>query len=78
MNEVRLLAQSSDKHIVKIIAASVCGTLVKTSGRKKYVAYYVMPYAKYGELYRLVKETGRFSEMQARSFFCQLLDGMRE
>lgn len=75
MNEVRLLSQSFQKHIVEIIAASVSGTLVKARGEKKSAVYYVMCYARYGELYRLIKETGRLTEPQARSLFSQLLDG---
>ena len=75
MNEVRILSQSSQKHVVEIISASVSGTLVKSRGVKKTAVYYAMCYAKYGELYRLIKETGRVTEMQARSIFSQLLDG---
>lgn len=75
MNEVRLLTQVSQKNIVTIIAASVSGTYIKNNGNKKNIAYYIMSYAKYGEIYRLIRETGRFNEIQARSFFVQLLDG---
>lgn len=75
MNEVRLLSQLNQNHIVEIVAASIAGTLIKARGTKKTVAYYVMAYARYGELYRITKETGRFTEIQARTFFFQLLDG---
>ena len=75
MNEVRLLSQCSQKHVVQIISASITGTVTKSSGKKKGAVYYVMSYAKYGEIYRLIRETGRFAETQARSFFVQLLDG---
>eukprot|EP01022_Parablepharisma_sp_SALTPOND_P001961 TRINITY_DN1080_c0_g1_i1.p2 TRINITY_DN1080_c0_g1~~TRINITY_DN1080_c0_g1_i1.p2 ORF type:complete len:352 (+),score=22.30 TRINITY_DN1080_c0_g1_i1:311-1366(+) len=75
MNEVRLLSQCSHKHVVQIISASISGALVKPTGKKKPAVYYVMCHAKYGEIYRLVRETGRFTEVQARSFFRQLLGG---
>jgi len=75
MNEVRLLSQCYQKHVVEIITTSVCGTLIKARGVKKNAVYYVMAHARYGEIYRLIKETGRLSEIQARTFFTQLLDG---
>lgn len=78
MNEIRLLSQSYQKHIVEIIAASVSGTLIKARGEKRSAVYYVMSYARYGEIYRLIKETGRLTEIQARSLFTQLLHGISE
>jgi serine/threonine protein kinase len=75
MNEVRLLSQCYQKHVVEITTASVSGTLIKARGIKKTAVYYVMAHARYGEIYRLIKETGRLSEIQARTFFSQLLDG---
>jgi len=74
MNEIRLLSQISHKHVVRIVAVSICGTLVKPKGEKR-VVYYVMEHAKYGEIHHLIKETGRFTENQARFFFLQLING---
>ena len=77
MNEVRILSQcqSPGKNIVDIIAASISGMMVKSSGRKKAAVYYVMSYARHGEIYRLVRETGRFTEILARTFFIQIIRG---
>ncbi len=75
MNEVRLLAMCPSKHVVEILSVSISGTIVTPAGRKKPVVYYVMCYAKHGEIYRLVRETGRFAETLARTFFLQLLEG---
>jgi len=75
MNEVRLLSECTHKNVVQIISTSISGTIVKPSGIKKSAVYYVMSYARYGEIFKLVRETGRFSEIQARTFFQQLIDG---
>lgn len=77
MNEVRLLSMSPNKHVVEILSVSISGMIATSTGRKKPVVYYVMRYAKHGEIYRLVRETGRFSELLARTFFLQLLEGSR-
>lgn len=44
--------------------------------RKTNICYYVMKLASYGELFKLVQGTERFSENLSRSIFIQLLEGM--
>ena len=40
------------------------------------ICYYVMSFAKYGELYRLVEINERLSEPLVRYLFKQLMDGL--
>lgn len=75
MNEVRLLSQCCLPSIVEIISVSISGIYSKVSGGKKPAVYYVMRYAKYGDIFRHVRETGRFPEVLARTFFVQLIQG---
>ena len=75
MNEVRLLSSSISTYIVEIQTVSVNGTFVSASGQKKAVVYHATQYAGFGELYKLVKETGCFDERLARTYFLQLMKG---
>ena len=77
MNEVKLLSQCEFKHIVGIRSVSVSGILVKPSKQKQEIVYHVTNYAKYGELYSILKCIGPFSEKLARTFFTQLLKGTK-
>lgn len=45
--------------------------------KKTGVCYYVMKLAEYGELYRFVEHTERFSEPLAKSLFIQLIEGLQ-
>ena len=74
LNEARLLSLCSESSIVGIKAVSISGTLI-SAGHKRPVVYHVTNYAKYGELYNLIKDTGSFSERLARTYFVQLLRG---
>lgn len=76
MNEVRLLSQCSHPNVVELLSISVTGTLVKASGYKKHVIYYVMPYMVFGELCKIMYETGRFQEVLARTFFTHVISGI--
>ena len=77
LNEARLLSFCSDASIVGIKAVSISGTYCTVS-HKRPVVYHVTHYAKYGELYNLIKDTGPFSERLARTYFVQLLKGSLE
>lgn len=44
--------------------------------RKQNVCYYVMQLAEYGELFRFIEHTDRFSERLARALFTQLIEGL--
>ncbi len=76
MNEVRLLASCHDPRVVVLRAASVAGTLVKTSGDKREVVYHVTDCARFGEIFKILKKTGPFDERVARTYFHQLLKGI--
>jgi len=73
IREIRALADCEHKNVAKIIEASLDGVLVKRgeskTRRKSGVCYYVMRLAEYGELYKFIEHTERFSERLARSLF---------
>ena len=75
MEEVRILAQCSHKNIIKILGACISGTLIRGDGSKKSLSYIVLKYAKFGEIYRLINLTGKFSERMARTLFTHIIDG---
>jgi len=50
--------------------------LVEKIKRKSRVCYYVMKLAEYGELYKFIEHTDRFSERLARNLFGQLVSGL--
>ncbi len=74
LNEARLLSFCADSSIVGIKAVSISGTYC-TAGHKRPVVYHVTRFAKYGEIYNLIKDTGSFAEPLARTYFVQLLRG---
>eukprot|EP00347_Sterkiella_histriomuscorum_P001022 403373639 len=45
--------------------------------RKKNVCYYVMKFAEYGELFKFIEHTDRFTEKLSKSFFYQLVQGLQ-
>lgn len=73
--EVRLLSQCKSPQIVRLISSSTAGYLI-TANSKKTISYIVTTYSKYGELYKIIKETGPFDEILARTYFFQLLKGI--
>ena len=75
MNEVKLLSQCTGNHIVELISVSISGTITKSNGLKKAAVYCVMCYARHGEIYKLIRETGQFTEALARTIFIQLIEG---
>jgi len=76
MNEVRLLSSSSWQNIVELQAVSINGILTNSHGQKRNVVYHVTQFAKYGEIFQLIKETECFNEKLARTYFIQLLKGL--
>ena len=76
MNEVRLLSLCYTPHVLGIEAVSISGTFVRTHGLKRQIVYHVTQYAKYGELFRLIKESECFDEILSRTYFLQLLNGI--
>ena len=75
MNEARLLSLCNEPSIVRMRGVSIAGTLVNQAGHKRNIVYHVTCYAKFGELYQIIKDTGSFSEPLARTYFLQLLKG---
>ena len=75
MNEVRLLSACLFAHVVGIHFAVINGIFQGPYGQKRTVVYHVTSYAKYGELYRIVRETEHFKEPLARTYILQLLKG---
>lgn len=75
MEEIRILSQCKNIQIVNLLSASTTGCLV-TDNSKKPISYIVTSYAKFGELYKIIQETGPLSEPLARSYFVQLLKGI--
>ncbi len=45
--------------------------------RKTNICYYVMKLASYGELFKVVQGTERFTENLSRSLFAQLIEGKK-
>ena len=52
------------------------GVKKKLNGRTRKVAYYVMNYVEYGELFRIIENFPSFTEKIARYFFRKLLRGI--
>jgi len=77
MNEIRILSQCNNSHIIQILRVSLSGVLKKADGTKKLAVYYVMKYAFFGEIFSLVQEKGRLPENLVRTFILQLLDGLQ-
>lgn len=77
MNEIFVLHSLNNKYIVNIFFVSYNGIYVKSNGKKiTNVIYYVMQYAKCGELFRIIKETGKLSENLSKYLFLQLIQGL--
>ena len=72
MNEVRVLSKCNHQNVIGINRASVSGILEKSDFKIKKIAYYIMPYAVYGELFNVISLSGRFDEKLARTYFLQL------
>lgn len=75
MEELRILSKCENRQIVKLISASLSGVLI-TQASKKSIVYIALSYAKFGELYKLIQETGPLSEPLVRTYFFQLLKSL--
>lgn len=73
--EARILSLCKDRQIVKLLSASTKGCLI-TEGSKEAIWYIATSYAKFGELYKVIQETGPLDEPLARTYFFQLLKGI--
>jgi len=76
INEVKILASLSHKHLVQIVYVNLEGEYRKPNGNVFKVVYYVMRYAEYGELFEILQQFESFPEKIARHFFHQLIHGI--
>ena len=75
MDEVRTLSQCENRQVIHLLSASISGSF-STPHSKKTMAYIVTSYAKFGEVYKLIRETGPLGEPLARTYFFQLIKGL--
>ena len=73
--EVGILSQCNNQQIIKLLSASTKGCLIM-SHIKKTISYIVTSYAKFGELFKVILETGPLEEALARTYFLQLIKGI--
>ena len=73
VNEVQILSSIRYSNIVQIINCNLNGECKRTDGRITKVAYYVMKFAEYGELFKIIQNTPNFSEKCTRYYFHQLI-----
>ena len=78
VNEARILSICDHPNIISLKRVSISGNLVDFSQKQENgrIAYYVTNYAKYGELFKVIKKMGALSESIARAFFLQILQGI--
>jgi SNF-related kinase/serine kinase len=77
INEVQILASIRSNQTVQIIHANLNGEYMKADGRISKAAYYVMKYAEYGEIYKMLQNSAKFSEKTARYYFQQLIQSVK-
>ena len=76
VNEVQILSSIRYFNIVQIINCNLNGECKRTDGRITKVAYYVMKFAEYGELFKIIQNTPNFSEKCTRYYFHQLIQSI--
>lgn len=74
-NEVDFIRNLKHQHVIELIDVGK-DIYQKKNGTQKEVYYLVFEYAKGGELFDFIQESGQFSEDEARYYFLQLLDGL--
>jgi len=74
IEEARIISQCKHPHIINILSASSTGCVIPKS--RKPIAYIAMSYAKFGELFKIIQETGPLNEILTRTYFFQLLKGI--
>lgn len=72
--EVEIMQNLNHPHIINLIEFYEKADYVKKSGKIVQVVAIVMELAKGGELFEYVSNTGRFSEIEARTYFHQLIE----
>lgn len=73
LNEIRMCAKSRHRSVIQVTDFQVGGIYRSPDGHALHILYYVMKFASYGELHRLIKDSEIFSEKLARVIFRKLI-----
>lgn len=73
LNEIHMCAKARHRSVIQITDFQVGGIYRSPDGHARRILYYVMKFASYGELHRLIKESEMFSEKLARIIFRKLI-----
>ena len=77
VNEVQILSSIQKySNVVRIINCNLNGECKKVDSVITKVVYYVMKFAEYGELLKIIQNTPKFSEKVARYYFHQLIQSI--
>ncbi len=77
LKEVAMMLRAAHPSVISVLDAGMLAPYLKHSGETRHVNYIVMPLAQYGEIFRMVSETGRLSEELARYFFKKIVKGLQ-
>ena len=75
-NEVTIMRDLAHTGLIQMFDFSDSAEYILANGSKMNVYYIALEYAQYGELFELIANTGKFSELFARYYFHQLIDGI--
>ena len=73
-SEVTIMQELDHSGFIKMIDFSYSAVYTDSNGNKLNVYYISLEYAKYGELFDIIVNTGSYSELIARYYFRQLID----
>ena len=73
LNEIEMCLKAHHRGVIQITDFQVGGVYRSPDGHARRILYYVMKFASYGELHRLVKDSEMFSEKLARMIFRKLI-----
>lgn len=76
MNEVISMASMDHPNIIKIVDYNEATNVITKNGQRATVSYIATEYAEEGELFNWITKTGKFTEIEARFFFSQLIEGL--
>lgn len=75
--EVGIMKNLNHRNLINLMEYKESGEYHKTNGSSFNVMYVVLELATGGELFEYVANTGRFSESVARTYFHQLIEGIK-
>jgi serine/threonine protein kinase len=70
------MLKSAHPSVISVVDVGISSPYIKINGAVSYVNYVVMPLAERGELFGLLRETGKLSEELARHAFLGMLRGL--